>query len=75
MKMKKKTSAKVKRARANYKKAVKTSKPGEGKRFSALTKSIEASGKSPESARAIAASIGRKKYGAKRFAKMGAKKR
>jgi hypothetical protein len=60
----------VKKAREEYKSAVKTSKPGEGKRFSALTKQLEAEGKSPKSAKAIAASIGRKKYGPKKMSKM-----
>lgn len=69
------TKSKAKAARAAYKRAAKTSKPGSGKRFSALSKSIQAEGKSKASADAIAASIGRKKYGAKKFAKMGAKKR
>lgn len=60
----------VRAARDAYAKAVKTSKPGQGKRFSALKKSIAAGG--AKDAGAIAASIGRKKYGAKRFAAMGA---
>lgn len=51
------------------------SKPklGSGKRFENLTREIEKSGKSEESAKAIAASIGREKYGAARMAKMAAK--
>lgn len=65
----------VKKARANYEHVKKTSKPGSGARFKAVTKSIEASGKSPERAKAIAAAIGRKKYGAKRMASMAAKGR
>lgn len=72
MKSKVSMKGKVKRADAAYKKAAKTSKPGSGKRFATLSKSIQAEGKSKASADAIAASIGRKKYGAKRFAKMGA---
>ena len=51
-----------------YKKAVSTSKPGDGKRFSALVGQLKKEGKSEESAKAIAASIGRKKYGAKKMA-------
>ena len=67
--------AKRRAARANVKKVEKTSKPGSGKRFAAVTKSIEAEGKSPAKAKAIAAAIGRKKYGAKGMAKMAAKGR
>ena len=39
-------------------------------RFKKLSKKIQKSGKSKKSADAIAASIGRKKYWAKKFAKM-----
>lgn len=77
--MKKVTTSKkkavVKKARRAYAKAVKTSKPGEGKRFSTLQKSIEAEGKSPKAAAAIAASVGRKKYGAKKMGSMASKGR
>ena len=66
------TTRRVKRLKSNYEKVRKTSKLGSGKRFAALSKSIEAEGKSTEQAKAIAASIGRKKYGAKRMAKMSA---
>jgi hypothetical protein len=38
-------------------------KLGSGARFKALTKKVEKEGKSAESAKAIAASVGRKKYG------------
>ncbi len=69
----KKTAAK--KARANYDKVKKTSKLGSGKRFGALSKSIESGGKSKEQADAIAASIGRKKYGAKRMTSMAARGR
>ena len=62
--------AKRKTARKAYEKVAKTSKPGSGKRFAALEKSIAASGASDPAA--VAASIGRKKYGAKKFAKMSA---
>lgn len=65
---------KSKLARKRYQAAVKTSKPGEGKRFSALSMSIQSAGKSKKSADAIAASIGRKKYGNKKFSKLGVKK-
>ena len=47
-------------------------KLGSGKRFKAVSKSIQKSGKSKKSADAIAASIGRKKYGKKKFQKMAA---
>lgn len=67
---KKKGSAKVKAARKEYEKVAKTSKPGSGKRFSALEKSLKAEGVRDPGA--VAASIGRKKYGAKRYAKMSA---
>jgi hypothetical protein len=55
------------------------SKPklGSGKRFESVSKSIQKSGKSKKEADAIAASIGRKKYGAKKMnamAKAGRKK-
>ena len=59
-----------KAAKKAYEKAKKTSKPGEGKRFKALEKSIEASG--AEDPGAVAAAIGRKKYGKGKFQKMAA---
>lgn len=43
---------------------------GEGGRFAALEQKIEGEGKSKEAAGAIAASIGRKKYGNKGFQKL-----
>lgn len=48
------------------------SKPriGSGKRFDDLVADIKKSGKSDESAKKIAASIGRKKYGDSRMNKM-----
>lgn len=55
-------ATRVKVARKNYEKVAKTTKPGTGKRFSALESSIEAEGKSPEAAKKIAASAGWKKY-------------
>lgn len=45
---------------------------GEGARFKSLTAKLEKEGKSKESAQKIAASIGRKKYGAKDMAKASA---
>lgn len=72
---KSKKATRVKKARATYVKVKKTSKLGSGKRFGALSKSIEAEGKDPKAAAAIAASIGRKKYGASRMASMAKKGR
>lgn len=46
--------------------------PGEGSRFKALEEKLEKSGKSEKSAKAIAASIGRKKYGSSDMAKASA---
>lgn len=48
------------------------SKPklGSGKRFAAVVKEAEKSGKSEESAKAIAAKVGMGKYGAKRMGDM-----
>lgn len=57
-------------ARENYEHARRTSKPGEGKRFDALEESARAGGARDPGA--VAAAAGRKKYGAKRFAKMAA---
>ena len=45
-------------------------KLGSGKRFAALTKSIAKGG--AENPKAVAAAIGRKKYGAEKMAKMAA---
>lgn len=47
-------------------------KLGSGERFRALKEKIQKSGKSAESAKAIAASIGRKKYGNKKMSAMAA---
>jgi hypothetical protein len=68
-KAKPESKAKIKRARAAYTKAKKTDKLGSGKRFSALQKSIEAEGKSPKAAAAIAAAAGRKAHGDKAMKK------
>ena len=43
--------------------------------FQAVQKNVESEGKSPKKAAAIAAAIGRKKYGAKRMAAMAAEGR
>lgn len=48
-------------------------KLGSGARFAALTKKLEGKGHSEDSAKAIAASIGRKKYGEKKMHKMAVK--
>lgn len=45
-------------------------KLGGGGRFAKMVASIKKTGKSEKSAKAIAASIGRKKYGAKKMTKM-----
>lgn len=71
----KKSKAVRKTLAAKQKKVEKTAKLGSGKRFGALEKSIEAGGKSKKAAGAIAASIGRKKFGAKKFGKLSAKGR
>jgi len=62
-----------KELRKRYERAKKTSKPGEGKRFKAVEAVAKASGaKNPA---AVAAAIGQKKYGKKKFQKMAAKGR
>ena len=48
-------------------------KLGSGRRFSSLEKKVEKEGYSKESAGAIAASAGRKKYGAKKMSTMAHK--
>jgi hypothetical protein len=69
----KKGGALAKAAAKAYEKVKASSKPGEGSRFKALTKALAAKGaKNPA---ALAAWIGRKKYGAKRMAKMAARGR
>ena len=52
-----------------------TKKPklGSGERFKALSAKIQKSGKSKDAADAIAAAIGRKKYGKSKFQKLAAK--
>ena len=59
-----KGKARAAAAEKMYEHAKKTSKPGDGKRFAAMVKG----GTSP----ALAAFIGRKKYGKKKFAAMSA---
>ena len=58
-------------ARMAYQRAKKKYKPGQGGRFAALKKSIAARGK-VRNPGAVAAAIGRKKYGKKRFQAMAA---
>ena len=48
-------------------------KLGSGERFKSLSNKIQKSGKSKEAANAIAASIGRKKYGKKKFQQLASK--
>lgn len=62
--------SKRKAARKAYEEAAKTNKPGEGKRFAALAESARASG--AENPEAVAAAIGRAKYGKEQFQKMAA---
>ena len=62
---------KVKAAREKYKAVKKTSKPGEGKRFKAVAAVAKASG--ADNPEAVAAAIGRKKYGKKKMAAMAKK--
>lgn len=72
--VKKKGAAKLAKAAAEaYEKVKGNSKPGSGKRFKALSKALEAKG--AETPEALAAWIGRQKYGKERFQKMAAKGR
>lgn len=50
----------------------KTMEPGGGGRFAKMVSKMKGEGKSEESAKAIAASIGRKKYGSSKFQTMAA---
>lgn len=56
-------------------KANSKAKLGSGGRFKALKEKLQKQGKSAESAKAIAASIGRAKYGNKKMSAMAAKGR
>jgi hypothetical protein len=51
----------------------KSMEPGGGGRFAAMVSKLKGQGKSEDSAKAIAASIGRNKYGKSRFQEMAAK--
>ncbi|MBW1931457.1 MAG: hypothetical protein JRI56_00220 [Deltaproteobacteria bacterium] len=57
-------------ARKRYEKARKTSKLGAGERFKALKAVAKASG--ARNPAAVAAAIGRKRYGAKKYAELAA---
>lgn len=50
----------------------KSMRPGGGGRFAKMVDALKKKGKSAKAAAGIAAAAGRKKYGAKKFAKMGA---
>jgi hypothetical protein len=58
--------------KTEYKKGGKSMKPGGGGRFAAMVGKLKKEGKSEDSAKAIAASAGRKKYGKSRFQEMAA---
>jgi hypothetical protein len=61
------------RTRSAYEAARRRYRPGEGGRFRALVRDIQSrSGVSEERARAIAAAIGRRKWGARRMAQWAA---
>lgn len=50
----------------------KSMRPGGGGKFAKMVDALKKKGKSAESAKAIAAAAGRKKYGAKKMAKFSA---
>ena len=58
------------RVRKHYEQVAKTHPPGEGSRFKAVEASAKAGGASDPAA--VAAAIGRKKYGKAKFQKMAA---
>lgn len=58
--------------RSAYEAARKRYRPGQGGRFRALVSDLKARGYSEESARAIAATIGRRKYGSRQMARWAA---
>lgn len=58
------------RAAREYKAKTKGTKPGSGKRFAAMTTALKKKG--ARNPKALAAWIGRRKYGPKRMAKMAA---
>lgn len=61
-------TAELRAAREGYLRARKRFRPGQGGRFKALVRAIRARG-GVENPEAVAAAIGRRKYGAKRMAK------
>jgi hypothetical protein len=63
---------KKEREREKKKTGGKSMEPGGGGRFAAMVSGLKKEGKSEGSAKAIAASIGRKKYGKSRFQEMAA---
>ena len=70
MAKKAKKTSKATAAEKAYERVKKTSKPGEGKRFEALSEALEAKGaKNPK---ALTSWIGRRKYGKERFQAMAA---
>lgn len=64
----KKTTKEYKKELRKYNNTKDSSKPGSGKRFVALAKALKAGG--AEDPEALAAHIGRKKYGQKKFDSM-----
>jgi hypothetical protein len=66
-------SSKMKKTGGEKKKSGgKSMEPGGGGRFAAMVSKLKSKGKSEDSAKAIAASIGRKKYGKSKFQAMAA---
>lgn len=61
------------KARRIYEREAKGTKPGTGSRFKAMVDALEAKG--AENPKALAAYIGRKKYGAEKFQEMAEKGR
>lgn len=68
--MARKNPAARRAAREKYEEARKNSEPGEGSRFEALEESAAAGG--ARNPAAVAAAVGRRKYGSRRFARMAA---
>jgi hypothetical protein len=67
------TKADILKGRGVYKKGgAKSMEPGGGGRFAKMVSGLKKEGKSEDSAKAIAASIGRKKYGNSKFQAMAA---
>ena len=67
------TKADILKGRGVYKKGgAKTMEPGGGGRFAKMVSGLKKEGKSEDSAKAIAASVGRKKYGKSKFQEMAA---